>query len=80
MAILRAVHPEGVKGRRGVSDGVYRGVGELERLGLVRCVDGGGGEEGEGMWRVNVRREWVEELCERVGLGVRIGEYEVQGD
>jgi origin recognition complex subunit 5 len=81
VAILRAVHPEGVKGRRGVSDGVYRGVGELERLGLVRCVDGGGGgEEGEGMWRVNVRREWVEELCERVGLGVRVGEYEVQGD
>jgi len=53
-------------------------VGELERLGLVRCADGG--EEGESTWRVNVRREWVEELCERIGLGVRIGEYEVQGD
>ena len=78
LAILRAVHPEGIKGRKGVSDAVYRGVGELERLGLVRCADGG--EEGESTWRVNVRREWVEELCERIGLGVRIGEYEVQGD
>lgn len=75
--MLRAVHPEGVKGRRGVSDRVYRGLAELERLGLVRCVDE---EEGESLWRVNVGRGWVEGLADRVGLGVRIGEYEVQGE
>ena len=77
IAVLRAVHPEGVKGRRGVSDRVYRGLAELERLGLVRCVDE---EEGESLWRVNVGRGWVEGLADRVGLGVRIGEYEVQGE
>jgi origin recognition complex subunit 5 len=78
VAILRAVHPEGVKGRRGVGDRVYRGVGELVRLGLVRGVEGG--EEGERLWRVDVRRGWVDGLVEKVGLGVRVGEYEVQGE
>lgn len=78
VAILRAVHPEGVKGRRGVVDRVYRGVGELVRLGLVRGVEGG--EEGERLWRVDIRRGWVDGLVERVGLGVRVGEYEVQGE
>jgi origin recognition complex subunit 5 len=79
VAILRAVHPEGVKGRRGMGDRVYRGMGELERLGLVRAVDGGEGE-GERLWRVDVRKGWVEGLAEKVGLGVRVGEYEVQGE
>lgn len=79
VAILRAVHPEGIRSRRGVSDSVYRGVSELERLGLVVCVDDGEGE-GESLWRVKVSRGWVEQQGERIGLGVRIGEYEVQGD
>lgn len=76
-AILRAVHPVGVGGRRGVVDRVGREMGELVRLRVVVCVGAGaGGEDGEERWRVNVGREVVEGCGRRWGVGMR--EYEIE--
>ena len=71
IAILRAVHPDGIANKRGTGDRVYREMGELERMRLVVRIDDG--EEGEagGRWRVGVGREVVVGLCERwPGVGV----------
>ena len=77
IAILRAVHPDGIANRRGIADRVYREMGELQRMRLVVRVDDG--EEGEagGRWRVGVVREVVVGLCER-WPGVGVGEWELQ--
>lgn len=95
VAILRAVHPHGIPNRpnRGVSDRVYRELGELERLRLVvrasgsassgvsrgASTSGGGGDDaGEEKWRINVSRDWVVSMGHVWGMGV--GEYEVEQD
>lgn len=61
----------------GWSDRVARGMGELERLRLVRREGDGEGDGGEGRWRVDVGREVVEELVGRRGLGVREWELDL---
>jgi origin recognition complex subunit 5 len=81
VAILRAVHPHGVAKGRGVSDRVYRELGELEKLRLVSRVGGShaaGEDASEDKWRVNVSRDWVVHMGEAWGMGV--SEYEIDQD
>jgi origin recognition complex subunit 5 len=93
VAILRAVHPHGIPNRagRGVSDRVYRELGELEKLRLVVRSSGssGGGttstttggsadDSTEEKWRVNVRRDWAVNTGHAWGMG--ISEYETEQD
>jgi len=96
LAILRAINPSGIPNRpgKGVSDRVYRELGELERLRLVvRSSSGGGSSAGaapgpsssaalddatEEKWRVNVGRDWVVAMGHAWGLTV--SEYEIEGD
>ncbi|OAP64759.1 hypothetical protein AYL99_00731 [Fonsecaea erecta] len=85
VAILRAIHPQGIPNRpgRGVSDRIYRELGELERLRLVvRSTSGSGvamgDDAGDEKWRVNVGREWVVNMGHLWGMGV--SEYEIDHD
>ena len=77
IAILRAVHPDGIANERGIGDRVYREMGELERMRLVVRVDDG--EEGEagGRWRVGVGREVVVGMCGS-WPGVGVEEWKLQ--
>ena len=75
LALLRAIHPDGVARQRGVADRVYKEMGELERLRLVVMVDDEE-IEGGGKWKVNVSREWVVQIASRHGLGV--SEWEIE--
>jgi len=78
VAILRAVHPDGVARSKGVSDRVYRELGELERLRLVVKVgsSGGAGDDAEERWRVNVDRGWVVDMASVWEIGLT--EYEME--
>lgn len=76
LAIARAIHPQGVPNRKSIADRVYRHLAELERL---RLVVPAGGEltayDDEEKWRVNVSREWVEDVARQWGIG--LSEFEV---
>ncbi|RMD43244.1 hypothetical protein DV735_g1882, partial [Chaetothyriales sp. CBS 134920] len=72
LAIVRAIHPDGVARTKGVSDRIYREMGELQRLRLVTCLD----DERGGRWRINVGREWVVDLAQAHGLTVTEWEME----
>jgi hypothetical protein len=84
VAILRAIHPYGVARGRGVTDRIYRELGELDKLRLVVRVSGAGGSVAAGedvadeKWRVNVGRDWVVNMGQTWGLGV--AEYELDQD
>lgn len=75
VAILRAVHPHGVSHKRGISDRVFRELGELERLRLVVRAGGAAGGEETDKWKVNVGREWVVGMGKLWGMG--ISDYEM---
>lgn len=76
IAILRAIHPDGVA--RGVADRVYSELGELERLRLVARVDGKGGAEDimEERWKCVVGKEWVVSAGAVYGVGLEGWEVE----
>ncbi|OCT45871.1 origin recognition complex subunit Orc5 [Cladophialophora carrionii] len=84
VAILRAIHPYGVGRGRGMTDRIYRELGELEKLRLVVRASGAGGsiapseEAADEKWRVNVARDWVVGIGQTWGLGV--AEYELDQD
>lgn len=75
VAITRAIHPQGVPNRKSISDRVYRHLAELERLRLVISANGSAGYDDEEKWRVNVSREWVEDMAGEWGVG--LAEFEV---
>ena len=76
LAIVRAIHPQGVPNRRVIADRVYRHLAELERLRLIVPASGGAASyEEEEKWRVNVGREWVEDMARQWGIG--LSEFEV---
>ena len=78
LAIVRAIHPDGVSNRKGIADRVYRHLAELERLRLIVPASGGAAAyDDEEKWRVNVGREWVEEIAGPWGIG--LSEFEVGG-
>jgi origin recognition complex subunit 5 len=78
LAIVRAIHPQGVPNRKGIADKVYRHLGELERLRLVVPASGGAAAyDDEEKWRVNVSREWVEDIARQWNIG--LSEFEVGG-
>ncbi|RMZ83982.1 hypothetical protein DV737_g1342, partial [Chaetothyriales sp. CBS 132003] len=66
LAIVRAIHPDGVARTKSLSDRIYREMGELQRLKLVSCVD----DERGGRWKINVGREWVVGIAQAHGLTV----------
>jgi len=76
IAILRAIHPDGIKNGKTIADRVYIELGELERLRLVARADQGGKNRGSGedvmeeKWRCVVGREWVVEAGRRFGVGI----------
>ncbi|RMZ79772.1 hypothetical protein DV738_g3206, partial [Chaetothyriales sp. CBS 135597] len=72
LAIVRAIHPDGVARTKGVSDRIYREMGELQRLRLVTRLD----DERGGRWRINVGREWVVDIAQAHGLTVTEWEME----
>lgn len=86
VAILRAIHPDGVaRGRNGggsggIADRVYSELAELERLRLVVRVDapGKGGSEDilEERWKCVVGREWVVRAGAYWGVGLEGWEFE----
>ena len=80
VAILRAVHPDGFKHTRSISDRVYREMGELERLRLVERVSDEDEVEGGGRWKIGVGREVVEVMLVSWGIKGGIGEWELQGE
>ena len=75
LAVLRAIHPDGVARQKGAADRAYKEMGELERLRLVVMV-GDDEIEGGGRWRVNVGREWVVKIASRHSLSV--SEWEIE--
>jgi origin recognition complex subunit 5 len=80
LAIVRAIHPHGVPNRKGIADRVYCHLAELERLRLVVPASGGGATasyDDEEKWRVNVSREWIEDIAQKWGIG--LAEFEVGG-
>lgn len=83
IAILRAIHPDGIKMGKGVADRIYAELGELERLRLVVRADpkaaakGGDAEDiMEEKWKCVVGKAWVVEAgrC----WGVSIDGWEVE--
>lgn len=78
IAILRAIHPDGVGVGKGVADRVYSELGELERLRLVSRVDGKTGPEDimEERWRCGVGRAWVVSAGAVYGVGLEGWEVE----
>ena len=77
IAVLRAIHPDGIGGTRGVADRVYVELGVLERLRVVVRAEGGKGEDGlEERWRCVVGREWVVAAGRRWGVGIEGWEVE----
>ena len=78
LAIVRAIHPHGVPNQRSIADRVYCHLAELERLRLVVPASGGAASyDDEEKWRVNVSREWVEDVARQWGIG--LSEFEVGG-
>jgi origin recognition complex subunit 5 len=80
LAIVRAIHPHGIPNRKGIADRVYGHLAELERLRLVVPASGVGtaaSYDDEEKWRVNVGREWVEDIAQKWGIG--LAEFEVGG-
>jgi origin recognition complex subunit 5 len=78
LAIVRAIHPHGLPNKRGIADRVYRHLAELERLRLVVPTSGGTtAHDDDEKWRVNVGREWVEDIGRQWGVG--LSEFEVGG-
>jgi origin recognition complex subunit 5 len=78
LAIVRAIHPHGVPNRKSIADRVYRHLAELERLRLVIPASGGAAVyDDEEKWRVNVNREWVEDIARQWSIG--LSEFEVGG-
>lgn len=78
IAILRAIHPDGVGVGKGVADRVYSELGELERLRLVSRVDGKTAPEDimEERWRCGVGRAWVVSAGAVYGVGLEGWEVE----
>jgi origin recognition complex subunit 5 len=84
IAILRAIHPDGIKMGKGIADRVYVELGELERLRLVVRNEGGKtagrkidpGDVMEEKWKCTVGREWVVEMGRRWGVGLEGWEVE----
>jgi origin recognition complex subunit 5 len=78
LAIVRAIHPHGVPNQKSIADRVYRHLAELERLRLVVPAGGGAGAyDDDEKWRVNVNREWIEDIGRQWGIG--LSEFEVGG-
>lgn len=78
VAILRAVHPEGVPNRKRMSDRVYRELGEMERLRLVVRAAGYGLDDADEKWKVNVSRDWVVDIAKV--WGIPVADYEIIHD
>lgn len=82
IAILRAIHPDGIKSGKGIADRVYSELGELERLRLVvrndPKADGKGDAEEilEQKWKCIVGREWVIEAGKNWGVSIEGFEVE----
>lgn len=75
VAILRAIHPDGVKNGKGIADRVYVELGELERLRLVVRVDPNAKHATaedimEEKWKCAVGREWVVSAGKRYDLSI----------
>lgn len=77
IAILRAIHPDGIEGR-GVADRVYVELGELERLRLVVRAEKSRGDADimEEKWKCIVGRDWVVEAGKKWGIGLEGWEVE----
>lgn len=86
VAIVRIVHPHGIPSGsgRGVSDRIYRELGELEKLRLVVRASGSssllaiGEDTMDEKWRVNVGRDWVVDMGK--SWGMQVSEYEIDQD
>ena len=67
IAILRAIHPDGIKTGKSAADRIYAELGELERLQLVVRADPRSAGKGEAedimeeKWKCIVGRDWVVE-------------------
>ncbi|KAK5095263.1 hypothetical protein LTS08_008162 [Lithohypha guttulata] len=80
IAILRAIHPDGIKMGKGIADRVYAELAELERLRLVVRADERGKVAVEDIleeqWKCVVGREWVVEAGRVWGVGIEGWEVE----
>ncbi|KAK6372616.1 hypothetical protein LTR64_004534 [Lithohypha guttulata] len=80
IAILRAIHPDGIKMGKGIADRVYAELAELERLRLVVRADERGKVAVEDLleeqWKCLVGREWVVEAGRVWGVGIEGWEVE----
>ena len=82
IAILRAIHPDGIKSGKGIADRVYSELGELERLRLVvrndpKAAGKGDAEEiMEEKWKCIVGRDWVVEAGKSWGVSIEGWEVE----
>ncbi|KAK5096290.1 hypothetical protein LTR70_003071 [Exophiala xenobiotica] len=77
IAIVRAIHPDGIRDRTGIADTVYVQLGALERLRVVvRAAREEKGDIMEEQWRCVVGREWVVEAGRRWGVGIEGWEVE----
>lgn len=96
LAILRAIHPEGLDNRfgRGICDRVYRELGELERLRLIVRADGaigGAGGAGTSGSAATAAEDAMEEKW-RINVGrqwvvdvgnrsgMSVNDYEIEGE
>ena len=82
IAILRAIHPDGIRAGKGIADRVYSELGELERLRLVVRNDpkaaGKGDPEDimEEKWKCIVGRDWVVEAGKSWNVSIEGWEVE----
>lgn len=80
VAILRAIHPDGIKAGKGIADRIYSELGELERLRLVVRNDERGKIIAEDImeerWRCLVGREWVVSAGKHWNLSIEGWEVE----